>query len=125
MRLNDREPSYWFNLAARDFESAEILLSSLGPAEISAYHYHQAAEKLLKGAILEAGTDFPFIHDLQRLYGLLRVANPAIPDIAESVVELQTIYADLRYPRGGEFDPQDLQCVREAYLSLRTAIGRT
>jgi HEPN domain-containing protein len=118
-----KEPAYWLALAARDAESAEILMKESGPAEISAYHFHQAAEKLLKGAILEAGQTFPFIHDLQRLYGILRIADSTIPDIAKPIVELQLVYGDLRYPKGGEFDRRDLERIREAWLSVKASIG--
>ena len=124
MPLSDSDCRYWFELAERDAESAEILRREKGPAEISAYHYHQAAEKLFKGAILRSGRTFPFIHDLQRLYGILRDSDPNLPNIAEAVVDLQSAYGSLRYPRGDRLSAERLENIREAYRSIAAAIRR-
>jgi HEPN domain-containing protein len=101
MQLDDKAPEYWYFLASQDEESAEILRREQGPLGICAYHYHQAAEKKLKGAILAARSVFPYIHDLRRLYGILRIARPDLPDLADPIEELQSAYTDLRYPREG------------------------
>jgi HEPN domain-containing protein len=108
MPLNDKDPEYWFNLAEKDEISAEILRRESGPPEISAYHYHQAAEKMLKGALLLSHASVPFIHDLQRLYGILRECNDELADISSEVINLQSSYADLRYPRGDTLDALEL-----------------
>ena len=121
MQPNDKVPEYWYGLAAQDEESAEILWREKGPHGICAYHYHQAAEKRFKASILAAGSTFPFIHDLRRLYALARIALPDIPDLADAVEELQSVYTDLRYPREDVLDVPGLECVRNAYLVVAKA----
>jgi HEPN domain-containing protein len=122
MPLSDSDPKYWFELALRDEESAEILRRELGPREIAAYHYHQAAEKLLKGAILSNRIRFPFIHDLQRLYGVLRQVAPDFPEISDAVIELQSMYTDFRYPHGDLVDAPRLEKAHAAYELIKSAI---
>jgi HEPN domain-containing protein len=90
MPLNDKSPGYWLENSMLDEQSAEILRRENGPASISAYHYHQAAEKLIKGAILASGAMFFFIHDLGRLYVILYDSRPDLPDIRASVEKLQS-----------------------------------
>ncbi|OHD78834.1 MAG: hypothetical protein A3J97_01695 [Spirochaetes bacterium RIFOXYC1_FULL_54_7] len=122
MPLSDSDPKYWFELASRDEESAEILRREVGPREITAYHYHQAAEKLLKGAILLNSTKFPFIHDLQRLYGILREVAPKLPEISDAIIELQSMYTDFRYPHGDLVDARRLEKAHTAYILIKSAI---
>jgi HEPN domain-containing protein len=104
MRLDDKAPEYWYFLASQDEQSAEILRREKGLLGICAYHYHQAAEKKLKGAILAARSASPYIHDLRRLYGILRLVNPDLPNLADPIEESQSAYTDLRYPREGILD---------------------
>jgi HEPN domain-containing protein len=122
MPLSDGDPKYWFELASRDEESAEILRRELGPREIAAYHYHQAAEKLLKGAILSNKTKFPFIHDLQRLYGILRKVAPELLELSDAIIELQSMYTDFRYPHGDLVDAIRLEKAHAAYELIKSAI---
>jgi HEPN domain-containing protein len=122
MQLDDKVPEYWYFLASQDEESAEILRREKGPLGVCAYHYHQAAEKKLKGAILAARSAFPYIHDLRRLYGILRVARPDLPDLADPIEELQSAYTDLRYPREEVLDIAAMERVRSAYLEIAAAL---
>ena len=122
MPLSDSDPKYWFELAARDADSAEILRREAGPREIAAYHFHQAAEKLLKGAILSGKAKFPFIHDLQRLYGILRETVPEYLDISDAVIDLQSMYSDFRYPHGDLIDESRLDRAHAAYITIKSAI---
>jgi HEPN domain-containing protein len=122
MPLNDSDPQYWYDLAARDAQSGDILRREQGPREIAAYHYHQAAEKLLKGTILSGKTRFPYIHDLQRLYGILREAVPTFPDMSDAVIDLQSMYTDFRYPHGDLVDEDRLEKAHAAYVFIKTTI---
>jgi HEPN domain-containing protein len=122
MPLSDSDPKYWFELALRDAESGDILRRESGPKEIAAYHYHQAAEKLLKGAILSGDARFPYIHDLQRLYGVLREAVPGLPDISDAVIDLQSMYTVFRYPHGDMIDEGRLDRAYAAYRMIKSAI---
>lgn len=122
MPLNDKDPEYWFRLAEKDEISAEILRRESGPPEISAYHCHQAAEKMLKGSLLLSHASVPFIHDLQRLYGILRECNSELADISNEIINLQSAYADLRYPRGDTLDALELVQLFNDYNKIKTSI---
>jgi len=122
MPLNDKDPEYWFNLAEKDEISAEILRRESGPPEISAYHYHQAVEKMLKGSLLLSHAGVPFIHDLQRLYGILRECNSELTDISNEIINLQSAYADLRYPRGDTLDELELLHLFADYSVIKKAL---
>jgi HEPN domain-containing protein len=122
MPLSDSDPKYWFELAARDAESGDILRKEGGPKEIAAYHYHQAVEKILKGAILSGKVQFPYIHDLQRLYGIVRQTLPGLPDITNAVIDLQLMYTDFRYPHGDNFNADRLERAHVAYTLIKSII---
>jgi|SRR5208282_1655495 len=118
MPLNDKASEYRYTLAAQDEESAEILRRERGPLTVFAYHLHQAAEKLLKGAILESGASFPFIRNLRRLYELLRLARDDVPDISSAIEDLEEVYADLRYPQEDALTRDRLEDIRTSYQSI-------
>jgi HEPN domain-containing protein len=122
MPFSEKDPQYWIEIAGLDETSAEILHREGGPASISAYHYHQAAEKLLKGAILATGSMFPFVHDLRRLHSLLSQARPDLPNVEDSIDELQSAYRNLRYPHEGTIDAAGLERIRTAYFAIATAL---
>ena len=65
---------------------------------------------------LTMGSDFPFIHDLRRLHAMVRLVRTDLSDLTDAVKELQSIYADLRYPREDVIDQHRLEQVRKAYL---------
>ena len=70
MPHNDSDPQYWFELAEDDEKSARILVREGAAPDIAAYHFHQAAEKYLKGLIAAKGGEIPRVHDLERLFKL-------------------------------------------------------
>ena len=86
MSGND-EAKRWLRYAREDLQAAESMIGS-----DNAYPRHacwlaqQAAEKVLKSALILAQIDFPFSHDLDRLRDLLpdvwRVKKEC-PDLAE------------------------------------------
>ena len=60
--------SEWLDMAEMDLNAAEYLLGMRPvPVEIICYHCEQAAEKLLKGALIHAGIEPPKTHDLIQL----------------------------------------------------------
>jgi len=118
MQLDDKVPEYWYFLASQDEESAEILRREKGPLGVCAYHYHQAAEKKTEGRHSRSTIGFPYIHDLRRLYGILRVARPDLPDLADPIEELQSAYTDLRYPREEVLDIAAMERVSQLTLKL-------
>ena len=123
MQHSDTHPEYWFDLARDDETSARILAREAGPPGIAAYHYHQAAEKMLKGLIAKRNMEIPRIHDLERLFRTAQKAgeNPEEPAF-DAVTLIQSYYADLRYPRGDLIGVDDLTGIAAALDVLAKAI---
>ena len=118
------DPSYWMELAADDLASAEILKNGNAPPPNTIYHYHQAAEKVLKGLIVTTGNPFTFIHDLGellKLYG--EVGGKNVDEVAPLVLSLQYRYQHLRYPRGERMTMGDVEVSRNAFLGLLLFLG--
>jgi HEPN domain-containing protein len=67
----------WLRVAENDRRIAQLCLDATPPAwEGAAYHCQQAAEKLLKGFLVRANTDFGRTHDLEHLgYLVMRVSS--------------------------------------------------
>ncbi len=66
----------------------EVLHSPKVTDEIIGFHCQQAAEKLLKAVLSEAGVDFPRTHNLRFLIDLLADAGSQVPD---ELAELDTL----------------------------------
>lgn len=99
--------------------SARILAREGAPADIAAYHFHQAVEKTLKGVIAEKGGEIPCVHDLERLFKVVeRLGSDFHPNDFDAVSLIQSYYSDLRYPRGERLCRPDLDRIVAAYESL-------
>lgn len=66
----------------------------------------QAAEKALKAVLLHCDIDFPFIHNLRVLAGLLPADLRSVPELA-GVATLTTYAVVTRYPWAVDDDPVD------------------
>lgn len=109
MRLDDKQPSYWIEIASHDHETVKILIKENGPVDVIIYHMHQCVEKLLKAKILEIGLIFPFIHDLKRLSAII-LEKCQIPDgVSIALIELQDFQKNLRYPQSDFLGKNDLE----------------
>lgn len=79
MSVKDRvnEGLRWLRYAKEDLDAATDGLTdgTLRPRHVC-YHAQQSAEKSLKAALLLAGRDFPFTHDLDVLADLLPSESP-------------------------------------------------
>ncbi len=95
----------WINKAASDLETAEILIEGTRKRlDTGVYHYHQAAEKMLKALLTAGDIPFPKTHNLQEL---LLLALPVASDLAtlsDAAIELTPLATEFRYP-GDEFEP--------------------
>jgi HEPN domain-containing protein len=89
----------WRQFALDDLESAKILLRETDNYHISAYHAHQAVEKILKWFLMKNGRKFPFIHDLKELFKQVGQLKK-IEVFLEDVLLLDNLYPQLRYPTG-------------------------
>ena len=98
----------WLQHAQDDLESAQIILKESNNYHISAYHSHQALEKLFKWFLLKNGQKFPFIHDLKELFRL--IVKPAkIDDKFEEISFIDDLYPQLRYPTGEQITREEAE----------------
>lgn len=93
---------------------AEILPSSHVSDEIFGFHCQQAAEKLLKALLSQAGIGYPRTHNLRLLMDLLADSGQPLPtDLAE--LDILTPYGTLfRY----EDLPAEVELDRETLYKL-------
>lgn len=120
MPHSDTSAEYWYELARDDEESARILVRESAPADIAAYHFHQAIEKTLKGLIAEQGAEIPRIHDLERLFMKAKNLGAEFPNAAfDAIALIQSYYSDFRYPHGDRLGTEDLKRVVEAFDLLK------
>lgn len=89
----------WLECAAADLATVAHILEDAALTGIVAFHAQQAIEKCCKALLEEAGQTIPRTHDLVRLTQLMTVDLTAVLDDA-LIVELSTLYIDVRYPGG-------------------------
>ncbi len=66
----------WLDKAAEDEETVRLVSENGGPWAVAAFHLQQAAEKILKAALIESGVLPPRTHDLTSLLELFSGAPP-------------------------------------------------
>lgn len=97
----------WIAIASADQSAARLCISAETPLlGIAAYHVQQAAEKLLKAALVRSGRDFVKTHDLE---GLVRSVAQAIPSVATLVMPMGDWTAwsvAFRYPSENGPEPE-------------------
>ena len=102
--------SEWFDFARMDLQSAKYLLNMHPvPIEIICYHCEQAAEKMLKGALIAKDIDPPKTHDLVLLCKLCGETDSEYLSLLDSCVELTPYGVQARYPAQLELDESDMQ----------------
>ena len=107
----------WFEIAATDLYTARHLFDTMHPKplEIVCYHCQQAAEKALKGFLLEYEIEAPRTHDLERLCVLCEEHDDSFSQMKDVCQELTSYASTARYPGHAEIEEQD------AVFSLREA----
>ena len=104
----DPQAATWLAKAVGDLQVAERELAVLQRPNFDAvcFHAQQAAEKLLKAALVARGVHPPKVHDLVHLDTLLRRCMPgwsfSIPDLST----LSSLAVDARYPGFAATRPQ-------------------
>ena len=98
----------WLDFAEMDLNAAEYLLDMRPlPVEIICYHCEQAAEKLLKGALVHFNVDPPRTHDLIQLCKLCSDMDARFEALADACVDLTPYGVQVRYPSDLELDESD------------------
>jgi len=105
----------WLEMASMDLAAAEYLLGMRPvPVEIICYHCEQAAEKLLKGVLVQNNVEPPKTHDLVRLCKLCCDVNNKFETLIDTCIELTPYGVQVRYPSNLELNESDMHCaIRE------------
>jgi HEPN domain-containing protein len=102
--LPSQEASEWLRLAARDLRLAELALADVPPlAGEALYHAQQAAEKALKGFLVNSGVVYPLTHDLRKLPELCAGVVAGLAAALIPAAGLRQFAVRFRYP--GEDQP--------------------
>jgi len=107
----------WFEIASTDLRTAKHLFETMHPKplEIICYHCQQAAEKALKGFLVDQEVEPPRIHDLSSLCLMCAEYNSSFIPIKEVCRELTAYAASTRYPSHVEIEEQDaISALKEA-----------
>jgi len=110
------ETAEWVEKAEGDFRTAcrERKSPDWPNYDAVCFHAQQCAEKYLKARLIEAGKDFPKIHDLAAILNLILPLEPSWKSLREDLERLTDIGVEVRYP-GTNADTED------AAEALRTA----
>jgi len=90
----------WIEFAKSDIICSKESLSNIYLTNIVAFHSQQAVEKCFKAVLEENGVKLPRIHNLVRLYALIKDFIPFSIDLDE-LTTLDEVYTTSRYP--GEY----------------------
>lgn len=119
------EASRWLAVADEDMRVAQACIALDAPAlGVAAYHCQQAAEKLLKGLLVMAGTAFRRTHDMDELADLAATRYPELSDRFDPFRRLTIWGTAFRYPGIEDFaeptpSPDELWDVLRQLAELR------
>jgi HEPN domain-containing protein len=93
----------FYSKARADLSAAHILYdkfmegNSYLDIEVIFFHLQQSAEKLMKAVLAKKQIDFPRIHDLEALFGLLTKNNIHLGTNSDLLIELNDFAVEGRY----------------------------
>jgi HEPN domain-containing protein len=108
-----KQAKEWLYHSEIDLLSAQKLLDDEYLTQSTAFHCHQSIEKALKALVENTNVRVPKIHDLQKLYGILKEQNISVEVDPDRLDNLNSVYIDTRYPT-------DQSLVSEGKPSLKT-----
>ena len=88
----------WLDKAEEDFKFAEKNLQEDEFYPQICFHFHQAAEKYLKAAIIGNGLKFRPVHDLIEMISTLKETFSSATEIEEDCKFINPFYIETRYP---------------------------
>jgi HEPN domain-containing protein len=99
----------WFKKASDDMRVANTAFDTLHPKplEIIWYHCQQAAEKSLKGFLVNQDVEPPFIHDLEKLREICMEFDSRFAAFKETCRQLTDYAVTVRYPDHPEVTEAD------------------
>lgn len=97
----------WIEYAEVDVRIAAACMNMNPPTRGgAAYHCQQAAEKLLKGFLVQAGIDFRRTHDLSELGDLVLSQFPFVEGMVRAIEDCTVWGVAYRYPGDNVPDPE-------------------
>lgn len=97
----------WLRVAESDGRAARLCLTRDPPlSDVAAFHCQQAAEKLLKGFLVQANTGFRRTHDLDALVASVVARFPAVEKLASPMRRWTAWGVAYRYPTETEPEPE-------------------
>lgn len=101
----------WLQLAKADADVAERSLEEPAHPALSAYHFQQCAEKLLKAFLTFHGRSFEKTHEISRLCQWCGDVHSSFFNIIDVADRLTAYAVDMRYPG---VEPPTLDDINEA-----------
>lgn len=120
--MNELEVSFWLTIATHDSETAELIISNKGHADIGIYHIHQASEKLLKALFIKYKLIPPKIHFLDKLTHNLQPKCSAISNIINDILLIDKYLPKLRYPTSDDIKFEELIDCWEAFNKIKSFV---
>ncbi len=96
-RLPPDDPREWINRAKSNLARAGLVVPGVY-LENLCFDAQQAAEKAIKAIFVHRRETFPYVHDLDRLLGLLQRQGLRIPRYVREAKELTRFASRPRYP---------------------------
>jgi HEPN domain-containing protein len=98
-RRSPDDPQEWLNRARSNLQraKADARLSDVYLEDLC-FDAQQAAEKAIKAVLLHLGVQFPYVHDLTALLGLIEERGEVIPAEVKQAGRLTRFAVATRYP---------------------------
>ena len=89
----------WLEFAEADLLNCKLISDERLLTGIAAFHAQQIVEKSMKAVLEETDVPIPRIHNLQRLYGMVKPLMDLEINFDDLVI-LDSVYTNSRYPIG-------------------------
>jgi HEPN domain-containing protein/predicted nucleotidyltransferase len=120
-----RSLALWQRRADNDFHAMELGARDTAPPwDTVCFHAHQGVEKLLKCALIAAGTPPPREHDVLKLLALCPAGIRDNEELQHCCRVLSEAWPKTRYPEGPEPTPEEGAEAVERARSARVALMR-
>lgn len=96
-RFPPDDPREWLNRAKSNLAQARARVPGAYLEDLC-FNAQQAAEKAIKAVLISRGVEFPYVHDLERLMGILESRGEPVPDTVRCAAGLARYAVQTRYP---------------------------
>ena len=122
----DELSAEWYVLGEDDFRNADILMKNGGSSRAVCFLSQQAAEKYLKGFLVDNKRGYRLTHDLYIILKDCAVIDKGFLVLRDCCTFLSTCYIESRYPTGIEEygTEQARQALSDAQEIIRYVKGR-